>query len=161
VALLLIFVGGFLTAEFGITGSLPLAPGDSSKQISEAVVNLDKVNQVTWQLPFEVTATDIEQKLIKRDGPISAMDTIDLITRFTIKDQTGTHVAIVQMNRPFDYRGYRFFQASFVSTGRARNITLDVTPVNGGPAERVEIPRDGSATLADGTSVRFAEFRGD
>jgi cytochrome c biogenesis protein len=160
VALLLIFVGGFLTAEFGITGSLPLAPGDTSKQISETVVDLDKVNQMTWQLPFEVTATDIEQKLIKKDGPISAMNTIDWITRFTIKDETGTHEAMVQMNRPFDYRGYRFFQASFVSTGRARNITLDVTPENGGPAERVEIPRDGSTILADGTRIRFVEFRG-
>ena len=161
VALLLIFVGGFLTAEYGVTGSLPLAPGDSDKQIYETVVNLDNVSQVTWQLPFEVTATDIEQKLIKKDGPISAMNTIDWITRFTIKDETGVHEAMVQMNRPFDYRGYRFFQASFVSTGRARNITLDVVPENGGPAERIEIRRDGAATLADGTKIRFAEFRGN
>jgi cytochrome c biogenesis protein len=161
VALLLIFVGGFLTAEYGVTGSLPLAPGDSEKQIYETVVNLDSVNQVTWKLPFEVTATDIEQKLIKKDGSISAMNTIDWITRFTIKDETGTHEASVQMNRPYDYRGYRFFQASFVSTGRARNITLNVVPENGGTAETVVIPRDGTATLADGTKIRFAEFRGN
>jgi cytochrome c biogenesis protein len=161
VALLLIFVGGFLTAEYGITGSLPLSPGDTEKQIYETVVNLDSVNQVTWQLPFDVTATDIEQKLIKKDGPITAMNTIDWITRFTIKDETGTHEASVQMNRPYDYRGYRFFQASFVSTGRARNITLNVIPENGGAEEKVEIPRDGTATLADGTKIRFAEFRGN
>ena len=161
VALLLIFVGGFLTAEYGVTGSLPLSPGDTEKQIYETVVNLDSVNQVTWQMPFEVTGTDIEQKLIKKDGPITAMNTIDWITRFTIKDETGTHEASVQMNRPYDYRGYRFFQASFVSTGRARNITLSVIPDNGGAAETVNIPRDGTATLADGTKIRFAEFRGN
>jgi cytochrome c biogenesis protein len=161
VALLLIFVGGFMTAEFGVTGSLPVAPGENVKQIYETVVNLDKVNQVTWQLPFEVSATDIQQKLINKEGPITAMNTIDWMTRFTIKDESGTHEAMVQMNRPFDYRGYRFFQASFVPTGRARNITLDVTPENGGQTERVQIPRDGLTTLADGTKIRFAEFRAD
>jgi cytochrome c biogenesis protein len=160
VALLLIFVGGFMTAEFGVTGSLPLAPGEKAKQIFETVVNLDKVNQVTWQMPFEVTATDIQQKLINKDGPITAMNTIDWITRISIKDETGTHEAAVQMNRPFDYRGYRFFQASFIPAGRARSITLDVTPENGGAAEQVQIPRDGTATLADGTKIQFAEFRG-
>ena len=111
VALLTIFLGGFLTAQLGTTGNLPLAPGESSNVIQETVVDLNNVNQVTKQLPFEVTGTDIEQKLIKKDGPLSAMNTIDWITRFTIKDETGTHDAMVQMNRPLDYRGYRFFQA--------------------------------------------------
>jgi cytochrome c biogenesis protein len=62
------------------------------------------------------------------------------------------------MNRPFDYRGYRFFQASFTNIGRARNITLKATPANGGQPQVLNIPRDGSATLADGTKVDFAEF---
>ena len=161
VALLTIFLGGFLTAQLGTTGNLPLAPGESSNVIQETVVDLNNVNQVTKQLPFEVTGTDIEQKLIKKDGPLSAMNTIDWITRFTIKDETGTHDAMVQMNRPLDYRGYRFFQASFVSTGRARNITLDLTLAgSGGEVQRVVIDRNGSATLGDGTKIRFADFRG-
>jgi cytochrome c biogenesis protein len=65
------------------------------------------------------------------------------------------------MNRPFDYRGYRFFQASFVSTGRARHISITVTPADGSAPQLVEIDRDGAATLADGTVIRFAEFRGN
>jgi len=65
------------------------------------------------------------------------------------------------MNRPYDYRGYRFFQASFVSTGRARNITVTVTPADGSAPQTVTIDRDGAATLADGTVVRFSEFRGN
>jgi cytochrome c biogenesis protein len=160
VALLTIFLGGFLTAQLGTTGNLPLAPGESSNVTQETVVELNNVNQITKQLPFEVTFTDIEQKLIKKEGPLSAINTIDWITRFTITDETGTHDAMVQMNRPFDYRGYRFFQASFVSTGRARNITLDVVPARGQAAQRVTIDRNGSTTLADGTKIRFADFRG-
>ena len=65
------------------------------------------------------------------------------------------------MNRPFDYRGYRFFQASFAAVGRARNITVKVTPADGGEAQDVVIPRNGETALADGTKLKFAEFRGD
>jgi cytochrome c biogenesis protein len=65
------------------------------------------------------------------------------------------------MNRPFDYRGYRFFQASFVSIGRARNITITATPADGSAPQQVTIGRDGTAKLPDGTSIRFSEFRGN
>jgi cytochrome c biogenesis protein len=65
------------------------------------------------------------------------------------------------MNRPFDYRGYRFFQASFVAVGRARKIDLRLTPENGGAAQDITIPRGGTVNLADGTLVRFVDFRGN
>ena len=161
VALLTIFLGGFLTAQLGTTGNLPLAPGESSDLIRENVVSLDRVSETTKQLPFAVTFTDIEQRLIKNDGPLSASNTLDWITRFTILDGAEKTEAMVQMNRPYDYRGYRFFQASFVPVGRARNVTIDVTPAGGTQPERVKIERDGAATLSDGTVIRFAEFRGN
>ncbi len=160
VALLTIFVGGFLTAQFGSTGNLPLTPGKSANLMYETEVNLDKTDQVTKRLPFDVLCTDVQQKLIKKEGGLSAMNTIDWITRFTISDETGTHEAFVQMNRPFDYRGYRFFQASFVPTGRARSITINATPAGGGTVQQVTIPRDGSTVLPDGTNIKFSEFRG-
>jgi cytochrome c biogenesis protein len=158
VGLLTIFLGGFLTAQMGSTGQMPLAPGKTTNLMSDTVVDLDKVNQITKRLPFEVTCTDIQQKLIKKDESLSAMNTIDWITRISIKDETGTHEGTVQMNRPFDYRGYRFFQASFTNIGRARNITIKATPANGGEPQMLTIPRNGSATLADGTKVDFSEF---
>ena len=161
VALLTIFLGGFLTAQFGTTGNLPLAPGESSNLIRETVVNLDRVSEVSKQLPFEVSFTDIEQKLIRKEGPLSPSNTLDWITRFTIRDEGEIHTGIAQMNRPFDYRGYRFFQASFISTGRARNISITATPADGSAPQELSIDRDGSAKLADGTVIRFSEFRGN
>ena len=161
VALLTIFLGGFLTAELATTGNLPLAPGESTDLIRETVVDLDRVSEVTKKLPFEVTFTDIEQKLIRDDGPLAAGNTLDWITRFRIVDEGEVHEGMVQMNRPLDYRGYRFFQASFIPVGRARSITLDVTPAGGTQPERVEIARNGSITLGDGTLVRFEQFKGN
>ena len=161
VGLLTIFTGGFLTAQFGATGQMPLMPGQSTDLMFDTVVDLDKTSQVTKRLPFEVTGIDLQQKLIKKEGSLAAQNTIDWMTRFTIKDETGTHDAMVQMNRPFDYRGYRFFQASFIPVGRARNITIKAKPASGGEAEVVTIPRDGSAVMAGGTKIRFQEFRGN
>lgn len=161
VGLLTIFTGGFLTAQFGATGSMPLTPGRSTNLMSDTVVDLDRTNQITKRLPFDVVCTDMQQKLIKKEGSLSAQNTIDWITHFNITDETGTHEAMVQMNRPFDYRGYRFFQASFTPVGRARNITLKAKPATGDTIEDVTIPRDGSAILTDGTKVDFREFRGN
>jgi len=127
----------------------------------DTVVDLDKTSEVTQRVPFEVTCIDLQQKLIKKEDSISAMNTIDWITRFTITDETGTHEAMVQMNRPYDYRGYRFFQASFTPIGRARNITVRAKPATGGEVSEFTIPRDGTAALPDGTQVKFKEFRGN
>jgi cytochrome c biogenesis protein len=62
------------------------------------------------------------------------------------------------MNKPYDYRGYRFFQASFISDGKARQISLRVMPQAGGEPVDVTIPRDGTATLPDGTRIDFKDF---
>ncbi|MBX3290895.1 MAG: cytochrome c biogenesis protein ResB [Acidobacteria bacterium] len=160
-ALLIIFLGGFLTAQMGSTGQIPLAPGESSDLMRELVVDLDRTSEVTKRLPFEVICTDIQQKLIRNDGPISAGNTIDWLTHFQIRDETGTHDAFVQMNKPFDHRGYRFFQASFTHVGRARSITVRLTPESGDGHEDIIIPRNGAVTLPDGKTIRFSEFRGN
>ncbi len=160
VGLLTIFAGGFMTAQFGHTGNMPLAPGQTSNQISEVAFELDQMKQIDKVIPFDIYCTDIQQKLIRKDGPINAGNTIDWLTSIRIKDETGTHDAVVQMNRPFDYRGYRFFQASFVAVGRARTIDLRLTDENG-KTQDVKLKRDGSTTLADGTTIKFVDFRGN
>ncbi|HEV7858967.1 MAG TPA: cytochrome c biogenesis protein ResB, partial [Pyrinomonadaceae bacterium] len=152
------FFGGFLTAQFGRTGQMPLKPGETAGEMAQLNYSLDEITPVAITLPFSVTCTDIQQKLIKRDGSIQAINTIDWLTQIKIKDETGEHDALVHLNKPYDYRGYRFFQASFIGMGRARNITLRLTPQEGGTPQDVTIKRDGSATLGDGTRIDFIEF---
>jgi cytochrome c biogenesis protein len=161
VALLTIFTGGFLTSQFGRTGQMFLKPGMTESTMVETKFNLDKQQPVTLRLPFEVTCTDIQQKLIKDDGPITANNTIDWMTRIKIKDEYGERDALVHMNEPFDYRGYRFFQASFNPSGKARTVTVRLTPEQGGETLDVTLPRDGSTTLPDGTRIALADFWAD
>ena len=165
VALLTIFAGGFLTAQFGRTGNMRVAPGVTSSQMTETVFRLDEATgdfapaQAVSALPFEVECTDIQQKLIKKEGPLDAANTLDWLTRIKIRDETGEREALVHMNNPFDYRGYRFFQASFDPLGQARTIRLRATP-EGAAAQPQELAvnRDGEARLADGTRVLFKAF---
>ncbi len=161
VGLLTIFAGGFLTAQLGSTGQMPLSPGQSTDLMFETVADLDKASEITKRLPFNVACIDMLQRLIKKDGSLAAQNTIDWMTTFTITDETGTHEAFVQMNRPFDYRGYRFFQASFTPVGRARSIKIKATPAGNGDSQEISINRDGTGILVDGTRIMFNEFRGN
>lgn len=159
VALLTIFFGGFLTSQFGRVGNMPLEPGKSAGEMSERIVDKDRVSVATYDLPFVVECTDIEQDLIRKEGPITADNTQDWLTRIRIKDPgRGETQALVHMNKPFDYRGYRFFQASFIADGKARRAVVRVTPAQGGPAWDVTLPRDGAAQLPDGTRVELKDF---
>ena len=161
VALLTIFFGGFLTSMFTVGGQMPLEPGLSSNELTETVFNVDQLSRSVRQLPFEVECTDVEQKLIRKEGRITSDNTLDWLTRIKIKDpeRGETTEALVHLNSPFDYRGYRFFQASFVPNGKARRVRLRVTPEGGGgQPQDVEILRGGAATLADGTRVELKDF---
>jgi cytochrome c biogenesis protein len=161
VALLTIFAGGFMTGQFGRDGQMPLAPGVSASQVSQLTFVLNDISQVAVDVPFTVECTDIQQKLIKLNGPITADNTVDWSTSVRIKDEYGEHDAVVSLNKPYDYRGYRFFQASFIDVGNARQITLQVTPADGSPAQTVKIMRNGSATLPDGTRIDYKNFQPD
>lgn len=161
VALLTIFTGGFLTAQFGRTGQMWLKPGMTSDEMMETVFVLDQPERVTLSLPFDITCTDIQQKLIEKNGPITSNNTIDWSTTIKIKDEYGETDALVHLNAPFDYRGYRLFQESFAAIGRARNITVRLTPQGGGQPQDIKLARNGSTTLPDGTLIQFADFSAD
>jgi cytochrome c biogenesis protein len=159
VALLTIFTGGFLTAQYSKSGNMGLEPGLTSREVRETGFNMDQLSQTVYQLPFEIECTDIEQKLIRKEGAITSENTLDWLTRIKIKDpEYGEREALVHLNRPYDYRGYRLFQASFIADGKARQIQLRVTPQQGGESQDLNIPRGGAGVLADGTRIEFKDF---
>jgi len=167
VSLLTIFLGGFLTATRSHTGGMWVTPGDASNEMLQQVFNIDNattthaVSQQKLQLPFEIEGLDIQQKLIDKTKFIDAGNTLDWLTRIKIRDETGEREALVHLNKPYDYRGYRLFQASFQSLGSARTINLRVTPETGGAPQEVQIKRNSEAKLADGTRINYVEFNPD
>ena len=117
-------------------------------------------------MPFTVECTDLRQELIRPEGGLDVMNTIDWLSFVKIKDNGTEHQALVHLNSPFDYRGYRFFQSSFLPQGYARQITLSFRPASsdsasGGPSREVTIERGGS-TYAEGIGrVSYTNFYSD
>lgn len=162
VALLTLFLGHFVALQTGFDADVRMIPGQETDQIQMIQFDLDKKEKFNVQLPFSLTCTDIEQKLIDPRGSIDVTNTLDWRTQMKVSDpEYGETVADISMNKPFSYRGYRFFQAQTIPVGNAREITLDLTSQATGEKQKVTIPRLGNSTLPDGTNVEFAEFLPD
>ena len=163
VFLLILFLGHFVALQTGFDADVPLTPGQVTNEIRLLEFNLDKQERYAVGLPFTITCTDIEQKLIDPQGSVDITNTLDWRTQIKIDDpQYGETIADVSLNKPFSYRGYRFFQAQTIPTGNARHITLQLTPQEAGaPPLTVQIKRNGATDLPDGTKIEYETFMPD
>jgi cytochrome c biogenesis protein len=160
--LLTLFLGHFVALQTGFDADVRMIPGVTTDQIQLIQFNLDKREKYNVKLPFTIICTDIQQKLIDPNGSIDVTNTLDWRTQLKIDDPSyGATAADVSLNKPLSYRGYRFFQAQTIPIGNARSISLDLTPQNGGEPVRIDIERNGAATLADRTRVEFEQFLPD
>ncbi|MDH3530941.1 MAG: cytochrome c biogenesis protein ResB, partial [Acidobacteriota bacterium] len=160
---LTLFLGHFVALQTGFDADVGFQPGQTTSEIELIEFDLDKQNRFAAALPFSITCTDIRQKLIDPNGPIEVFNTLDWVTSIRIDDPDyGVTEADVALNRPFSYRGYRFFQAQTVPIGNARSVTLALTPeADGSAPTELTIPRTGSQTLKDGTAIKYEEFLPD
>ncbi len=162
VSLLTLFLGHFVALRTGFDADVRMIPGDATDKIQMIQFDLDKKEKFDVQLPFTMTCTDIQQKLVDPGGSIDVTNTLDWRTQMKVDDpEYGTIIADISMNKPFTYRGYRFFQAQTIPVGHARNIKLEVTPEGSGQPFYVDIPRMGSVTLPDGTLIEYDQFLPD
>ena len=162
VALLTLFLGHFVALQTGFDADVRMIPGERTEQIQMIEFDLDKKEKYGVQLPFTITCTDIQQTLIDPRGAIDVTNTMDWRTQIKIDDpQYGETIADVSLNSPYQYRGYRFFQAQTIPVGNARSVTLNLTPQSGGDDVKLKIDRLGSADLPDGTKVEYADFQPD
>jgi len=154
-ALLTIFGGALVGGLFGHKGTVRMVPG----QAANTFVSFGAPNEPAQEfaMPFTLVCTDIEQNLLDPRKPdLSAPNTLDWHTRVLIKDeQRGVEIP-AHLNHPFDYRGYRFFQASFDNFGSARTVNIELRPAGSqtGTAyligrEPTDIPGLGRVRLAD------------
>ncbi len=161
VALLTIFIGGFLTTRYGVGGMMELRPGAQSDIFNTFKMTLDGQVRERAKLPFQIECTDLQQKLIRPEGGLDATNTIDWLSYIKIRDGAHEENALVQLNYPHDYKGYRFFQSQFTAVGNAREITLRLEPVAGGEAKEVVIPRDGTVDVSGIGKITYKAFYPD
>lgn len=162
VALLTLFMGHFVANQTGFDADVQMIPGEATDELQKIEYDLDRKEKFGVQLPFTMTCTDIEQKLIDQRGGIDVQNTLDWRTEMRVDDPDyGTTIAEISLNKPFNYRGYRFFQAQTIPVGNARKIGLTLEPQTGSEPIDVSIDRLGTTTLADGTMIEFAQFLPD
>lgn len=163
VALLTLFLGHFVANQTGFDADVNFMPGQTTSEIQLIEFDLDEQFRYAVQLPFTITCTDIEQKLIDPNGSIETFNTLDWRTSIRIQDpEYGVIEADVSLNNPFHYRGYRFFQAQTVPIGNARTMDLELTPqTEGAEPLTVRLERNGKTTLPDGTLVEYESFLPD
>jgi cytochrome c biogenesis protein len=165
ISLLTIFAGGFMTSR-GYTGMMRVVPEKQSDRMMQSVFNIDNDAMLhnagvrELELPFTIEGLDIQQKLIDNNKGIDMPNTLDWITRVRIHDkESGKKTdALIHMNHPFDYRGYRMFQTNWIAQGNARQVKIRVTPAAGGTTQDITLERSGQAKLNDGTILRYREF---
>lgn len=160
VALLTIFIGGFITNRWGQGGMMEIAPGKVSDTFTTIKVNLDGDQTGTARMPFQVECTDLQQTLVHPEGGLDANNTIDWLSSIKILDpQRGKELsALVHLNQPFDYRGYRFFQSRFEARGYARSIKVAFVPTAGGNPTEVTVKRDQETDVPGIGRVSYSEF---
>jgi cytochrome c biogenesis protein len=159
VALLTIFVAGFLTGNYDVSGNMEIVPGESSKTFMSQKMTMNGPQTREETLPFTIECTDLQQKLIRQEGGLDALNTIDWLSYVRIKDGEFNQDAVVHLNNPYDYKGYRLFQSKFTAFGYARSIKLRLEPVAGGVAkEDITIPRNGSVEVEGIGRISYARF---
>jgi cytochrome c biogenesis protein len=170
-----LFLGHFVALQTGFDADVRLSPdtnqaiqrdfnvSQKTDSIQLIEFNLDKQERFNVQLPFTITCTEIEQKLIDPKGTIDITNTLDWRTQIKIDDpQYGQTVADVSLNKPFNYRGYRFFQASAITMGSASAMTLELKPEKEGETPvTVNLKRNATAELPDGTKITYNSFLPD
>ncbi len=175
VFLLTLFLGHFVALQTGFDADIRLTPDNnpailrdfSVSQTTNAIqlieINLDRQERYNVQLPFTITCTEIEQKLIDPNGTIDITNTLDWRTQIKIDDpQYGQTIADVSLNKPYSYRGYRFFQASAITMGSASTMTLELKPEKEGEKiVTVNLKRNETAELPDGTKIAYSTFLPD
>jgi cytochrome c biogenesis protein len=158
IALLTICLGGFLTSRYDVGGMMEIVPGEASRSFVTLKSTVEGPQNGQAQLPFEIECLDLQQKLVRPEGGLEATNTIDWLSYIRIKDGNFQQDALVHLNNPYDYKGYRLFQSKFTAFGYARSIDVRFEPLNGEPAREITIPRNGVVNVDGIGEVMYQNF---
>jgi len=143
-SLLLIFCGGIIDGIFGYNGFMALQRGQQVNQI-------ELRNGAKKTLPFAVKCYGAGQENYADGSPKKWWSKLAVV-------ENGSEVKTkeIEVNDPLVYRGLRFYQSSFGSTGNLDGLQVLATPENGTGREitlhmnePVELDANATVTLAE------------
>lgn len=147
-SLLLIFLGGIVDALAGYKGFLMLTKGQT---VSELALN---DNKTIKKLPFAIRFDSGGREDYADGSPKKWWS--DLTVLENGKEILKKEIVV---NDPLVYKGVRFYQSSFGTSGQIDSLTLTVTPKSD-PKTAKEVTLTGNAPSAidDDATVQIAKF---
>ncbi len=145
-SLLLIFLGGIVDALYGWRGFVMLTRGQQSSQV-------DSQNGSKRNLPFAVRCDGAGQENYADGSPKRWWSDLAVV-----KDGQTILKKQIVVNDPLVYRGVRFYQASYGSTGKLDKLLLTAAARTGQDPKDLTISLNETVSLDSDTTVRLAEF---
>jgi cytochrome c biogenesis protein len=146
-SLLLIFLGGIIDAIWGWRGYMSLNQGQQSNQI-------ELHDGSHRPLPFDIRCDSAGQERYADGTPKKWWSKLAVV-----KDGQDVQHKQIEVNDPLVYRGVRFYQASYGSTGKVDQFLVTASPLGrSGPARELTLKPNVPAAVDDDTTVEFAEF---
>jgi cytochrome c biogenesis protein len=160
IAVLVILGAAFVGSRWGYEGVLPLAPGETANAIRISGAPVLKIPDRAHQLPFQVVCHNLRVDLKDPDGPLAQGNFKNWYTEVTFIKGDQKETATIYLNHPYDYEGYRFFQASFGPPGEASDATIDIASPNGSH-QSVKLERNKPVKVDGLGQATFVGFRPD
>lgn len=146
-SLLLIFAGGIADALWGYRGFLALTEGQQSNQI-------ELREGVHRTLPFTVRCDNAGREDYADGSPRRWWSQLAVL-----EDGRELKRKTIEVNEPLSYRGLRFYQSGYGSTGELGAVQLQATSRRDpGRVLQLRLRLGETQALDPGTSVRLAAF---
>lgn len=159
IAVIIILAAAFVGSRWGYEGVIPLAPGESTNTMRISGAPILGIPDRTHTLPFRMECTNIRVDLKDPDGPLAQGNFRNWYTDVTFVKDGQREPATIYLNHPYDYEGYRFFQASFSPNGgEASHVTVDIQAPDG-TVQTVKLERNKPVTVDGVGQVTFTKFR--
>lgn len=145
-SLLLIFLGGIVDGVFGWRGFVSLVPG---QQISQVPLS----DGASKQLSFSLRCDGAGQENYADGSPKRWWSKLAVLENGREVQKTE-----IVVNDPLVFRGVRFYQSSYGSTGELAKLLLTATRASNGETREIALALGQSVELDAQTSVRLARF---
>jgi cytochrome c biogenesis protein len=144
----MIFGGAMVDALWGYRAFMALTPGETAQEAERLA------NSTNLQLPFAIRCEDTGQENYPDGSPKRWWSRLVVLDHG--KEVLKKEIAV---NDPLTYRGVRFFQAGYGSTGQAREVTLVATRKDRGGERRLALVPGVPTPLDDhGATVTLVAF---
>jgi cytochrome c biogenesis protein len=148
-SLIIIFAGAIVDGVWGFKGYVSLGPGTSVRSVDPS-----GSTGVSHPLPFTLRCEGAGMEQYADGSPKQYWTKL-------VVEEDGREVMRkrIHVNEPLTYKGIRFFQSGYGSTGTPARVEVEASWLDSPkPAEKLTLKPQEPVRLSDGTEIQLANF---